>query len=60
MAENVEPLTAEERAEAESWGMDEDRYRQAKADMAEAERKYGAEAHYEAAAMQREIEINRR
>lgn len=56
----MEPLTDEERAEAEAWGMDEDRYRQAKADMAEAERRYGTEAHYEEAAMRREVEINRR
>ncbi|MDR8019216.1 hypothetical protein [Nesterenkonia aerolata] len=60
MAEHDEPLTEEELSEARAWGMDEVRYRQAKADMAEAERRYGAEAHYEDAAMRREAEINRR
>lgn len=59
MSTDPKPLTDQEHTEAEAWGMSEDRYRQAKADMAKAERRHGPESNYEDAAMQAEARMNR-
>ncbi|PRZ12927.1 hypothetical protein BCL67_11729 [Nesterenkonia sandarakina] len=58
MSTAPKPLTDEEHAEAEAWGMSEERYRQAKADMAKTERRHGPESDYEDAAMQAEARMN--